>query len=116
MTPQQMKALIKKLQKENLELRLNGGNLGNDEIVNNYQERNEELEAEIEKLKDKIFGADDGKEDEEDGEKQELSEQVERLNAEIDNLQSELEVSDQGKRYLAVMNGLWTRNWIRNRG
>merc|ERR1712113_1344049 len=58
LTPQQMKALIKRLQKENTSLKdqldLGGGGGGNtDDIQSNYQQKVDELRSQIERLKNR---------------------------------------------------------------
>merc|ERR1712113_455587 len=109
LTPQQMKALIKKLQKENTDLRDNieingGGDATNDEIIENYKRKMEDLKKDIERLK--YRNDDDEKKDGFDEERQEFEEKIERLEAEVDNLRVELEATDQEKRNLAVMNAI----------
>eukprot|EP01083_Nonionella_stella_P019633 54533_1 len=104
LTPQQMKALIKKLQKENADLKESqelggGGALSNDEIIHNYQRKMEDLKQEIERLKQ----SGDAAVDNVDGE---LEEKIERLEAEVDNLNTQMEQSDFEKKNLAVMNAL----------
>eukprot|EP01083_Nonionella_stella_P282666 961878_1 len=109
LTPQQMKALIKKLQKENTDLkdRLEIGGDNNDNNFNeNYQQKISELRDEIDKLKSQPRYDIDSKENEFDEERNELGEKIERLEAEVDNLSTELEVSDQEKKNLSVMNAL----------
>eukprot|EP01084_Bolivina_argentea_P155916 271692_1 len=109
LTPQQMKALIKKLQKENTDLkdRLEIGGDNNDNNFNeNYQQKISELRDEIDKLKSQPRYDIDSKENEFDEERNELGEKIERLEAEVDNLNTELEISDQEKKNLSVMNAL----------
>ena len=109
LTPQQMKALIKKLKKENSDLRDNmeitgNGQIGNDEVISNYKRRMDELKQEIERLR--YRNDTDEKEDAFSEEREEFKEQIERLEAEVDNLKTELESSDEEKRNLAIMNAL----------
>mmetsp|Transcript_25903 Transcript_25903/g.22643 ORF Transcript_25903/g.22643 Transcript_25903/m.22643 type:complete len:1251 (-) Transcript_25903:273-4025(-) len=108
LTPQQMKALIKRLQKENTDLRdnldLGGGGGNTDEIQSNYKQKVDELRSQIERLKNR--NDDEKEEDEFEQERAEFEEKIERLEAEVDNLKTELEITEQEKRNLAVMNAL----------
>lgn len=107
LTPQQMKALIKRLQKENTSLKDQldlGGDNDNNDIQNNYQQKVDELRSQIERLKNRN---DDEKDDDEfEQERAEFEEKIERLEAEVENLKTELEITEQEKRNLAVMNAL----------
>jgi len=109
LTPQQMKALIKKLQKENVDLQdrleLGGGaDIDSNEALANYKKKMDELRSEIARLRD--GGSGEEKEDAFTEERLELQEKIERLEAEVDNLKTELEISVDEKRNLAVMNAL----------
>ncbi len=79
--PQQMKALIKKLQKENTDLK-DRLELGDNNVNDTYQQKVSELRDQIDRLKHTT----DSKEDEFDEERKEFNEKIERLEAEVDNL------------------------------
>ena len=130
LTPAQMKAMIKKLREENEalqeQLKLAGGgkkkkkkkhedeeehgmSAEDQELLDNYKNRNEELLGEIRHLKEQLAEAQENaasssgmsKEDE-----KRFYEQIGRIEVERDNLKDQLENHEMEQRNLAIMNAL----------